>query len=671
MNAGKKKALVFAISFLLALALTYVAWLAGYLTASADTLAWNILACIIGGIVIAVMVVNLCMAGAFKKKMNAMDMRAGYEWSKQVQKEIERDYRRAEKAVFRLLAVGYVYAVTVLALLLLFLFCIGRGHNNAAIVSAIAGIFLLSGIINALLMPGDSPMPENGLLLDEKKYPLLRETAFRAAKAVGYTGGILLFLSSDGISINQYRGNALVFLNPVEVNLLTREELYTVFLHEFGHIVNIDISRFHRFSKAAATWGDTTNMGFLGGLFLSAFGQKIMLSIALYDLLASRYHEIRADEVVAKFGDAQTYINATSKADMYLRFQQMPQRELSYDIYENEQPPKDLLTKELETFCAYREKYRDRWLEQMKKELPARVSSHPTFRMRMENAGVAAFDDLTRETDGAYIAEQKAFLAEGDKQLCEVIKENYGEYRKQMYQERKEQMERYDAAKAAGEELSNDELMRSMKAFYGIDDGKVREIAEGMLQKDPDAAFGHYYLGGLLYDADDPACVEHFYAAAKSNRNLAEECMDCVGRFALKTGDAELLERYRSDVADIVQKAIEEGQQTVWNKKTVLRECSLPKEKKDEIVEKIRSLCSDEVTAIYLASFGEGNEQCHMVLLEYAKGVSGEKQYEVYQKTYAYLDCIGQEDFTLYDSHFRRELKAMQRDPQFKVYSKT
>lgn len=606
MNAGKKKALVFAISFLLALALTYVAWLAGYLTASADTLAWNILACIIGGIVIAVMVVNLCTAGAFKKKMNAMDMRAGYEWSKQVQKEIERDYRRAEKAVFRLLAVGYVYAVTVLALLLLFLFCIGRGHNNAAIVSAIAGIFLLSGIINALLMPGDSPMPENGLLLDEKKYPLLRETAFRAAKAVGYTGGILLFLSSDGISINQYRGNALVFLNPVEVNLLTREELYTVFLHEFGHIVNIDISRFHRFSKAAATWGDTTNMGFLGGLFLSAFGQKIMLSIALYDLLASRYHEIRADEVVAKFGDAQTYINATSKADMYLRFQQMPQRELSYDIYENEQPPKDLMTKELETFCAYREKYRDRWLEQMKKELPARVSSHPTFRMRMENAGVAAFDDLTRETDGAYIAEQKAFLAEGDKQLCEVIKGNYGEYRKQMYQERKEQMERYDAAKAA-----------------------------------------------------------------KSNRNLAEECMDCVGRFALKTGDAELLERYRSDVADIVQKAIEEGKQTVWNKKTVLRECSLPKEKKDEIVEKIRSLCSDEVTAIYLASFGEGNEQCHMVLLEYAKGVSGEKQYEVYQKTYAYLDCIGQEDFTLYDSHFRRELKAMQRDPQFKVYSKT
>ena len=648
-----------------------IMWLIGVKTADGNAFPWIIVLAVIGVLLLIAALVNFIRTRLFFKKMNGMNVRESYEFSKSLQSEIEKDFIRAEKNVCRIAVGAFVYIGILLAVLLFAAFACGRLGMTYAAIPVMAVIYVaVIMLLVKLFLPVPYVEPDMKFLLDETKYPLFYQTARKAAEIAGCKLKVRLYLTSDGISVNESGGCARVCLDPVTTSLLTRDELFNVFLHEFAHIVNVDTKRSNRYAAIRAKLcHEYARLNRLFYLFTSDFSVRAGFYSEIYQLMSSRYHETQADALVIKRGDSQTYINATSKACMLSLYNEMPQRELQYDIYASEKVPENLISADLNNFYNYKNKYREKWRKRMLKEIPARISSHPTFRMRMDNAGCTDFDDTQSEKDVDFIGEQNAFVAEADRIAFEMIAGEYAARRRNLYTERKEQMEKYDAAMAEGRKLDPEELILSIKAFYGVDNEKVKEIVGNMLKEDENSAYGHYFKGILLFDEDDKACVEHFYAASRLNFRLAESAMQHVGEFALKTGDAELLEKYRNDVGDVVQGAYDENESSEIKSTTELRFCELCKDEINGIVGKIRAICGSTVIRIYMASYTENGFVWHAVMLEYAKGATEEERMLVYEKTFNYLDNISNVNFMLLDSEDKRRLRAIRSVGGSLVYS--
>lgn len=393
-------------------------------------------------------------------------------------------------------------------------------------------------------------------------------------------------------------------------------------------------------------------------LFIGYFSVRVGMNIALYELLATRHHEILADEKVRESGNGQTYINATAKTSLFMLYDGHPFRETQYDCYAEEVPPENLTSLDLEVFRSACEKYGKRWRKVLADELPARVASHPTFKQRMQAMGVDSYDTETAETDEKFIAEQKKLLAFADRRNYEELAPQYDRVREQAYLSRKEQMEKYEASVREGRDLPLDELVRSMQAFYIIDNEKALAIADRLLADNPDSAYAHLYRGNIFYDELDARCVEEFRAAMRSNHQMSDYCMDNIGRFALLSGNEALLQEYRSQAPEMSQAADDREKETSWNKKIPLRQSALPAETLESIAQRLRDMGEDCVALrAYAADFGRAERPCTLIAVEFPKRCAASALGENMDTLYEYLESRA-EDFTLFLCG-KEELRAL------------
>lgn len=604
-----------------------------------------------------ILCLNLVFMSKDKKRFADMSARQAYDYSVKMQQEIEKDYRAAERAAFRSVSVARSMQAVVIALFLGVCLFIGGTRINWAVIPVVVVALLLCPFFGRSVRFSCYNAAKN--LLSEEEYPILYETARSAAEKVGYRGRIRLELAGS-ISVGEERYCICIGLKAAEVALLTREELYTVMLHEFAHVVNVDTARGKKFGFVKDTLLDDDGVIFapVDQLFIGYFSVRVGMNIALYELLATRHHEILADEKVRESGNGQTYINATAKTSLFMLYDGHPFRETQYDCYAEEVPPENLTSLDLEVFRSACEKYGKRWRKVLADELPARVASHPTFKQRMQAMGVDSYDTETAETDEKFIAEQKKLLAFADRRNYEELAPQYDRVREQAYLSRKEQMEKYEASVREGRDLPLDELVRSMQAFYIIDNEKALAIADRLLADNPDSAYAHLYRGNIFYDELDARCVEEFRAAMRSNHQMSDYCMDNIGRFALLSGNEALLQEYRSQAPEMSQAADDREKETSWNKKIPLRQSALPAETLGSIAQRLRDMGEDCVALrAYAADFGRAERPCTLIAVEFPKRCAASALGENMDTLYEYLESRA-EDFTLFLCG-KEELRAL------------
>ena len=616
---------------------------------------WGAAGCV--AVLVYFLIFNRVLMSKEKKRYEDMTARQAYDQSVKKQQEIERDYRAAESAAFRSVFNARVMQVLVIALFFGICLFIGGTRIHWAAIVVVAVALLLCPLYGRSIRFSCGNGRKN--LLSEKEYPLLYETARSAAEKVGYRGRIRLELAGS-ISVCEGRNCIYIGLKPAEVALLTREELYTVMLHEFAHVVNVDTVRGKKFGFVKDTLLDDDGVIFasVDQLFIGYVSVRVGLDIAQYELYATRQHEILADEKVRESGNGQTYINATAKTSLFMLYDGRAFRETQYDCYAGETPPENLESLDLEVFRSACEKYGERWRKVLADELPARVASHPTFKQRMQAMGVRSYDTETAETDEKFIAEQKKLLAFADRRFYEELAPQYGQVRERAYLSRKEQMEKYEASVREGKVLPLDELVRSMQAFYIIDNEKALAVADRLLADDPDSAYAHLYRGNIFFDELDARCVEEFRAAMRSNHQLSEYCMDNIGRFALLSGNEELLQEYRSQAPEAVQSADDRDKETAWNKHIPLRGTALPAQTLEDISRRLCEMGEDCVALrAYAADFGREERPCTLIAVEFPKLCSVSALRKNMDTLYEYLDTRT-EDFTLFLCG-REELRAL------------
>lgn len=608
--------------------------------------------------ILVLMAVNLVLFVRFSKKYKDMSARQVYDYTVKVQEEMEKDYLAAERAALR--SIARADGMLAVMIVLCFLLCMFIGAARAAWTGGpITVLVLLLYSLFGLAVTLSAPLDQKNYLR-EKDYPLLYATVMRAAQTVGYKGKIRIELSVS-IGVSEVGNGVIIGLKSAETALLTREELYTVMLHEFAHVVNVDTGRSRKFARAKDRFSDREIvLEPLCDLFFCYYIQNASMNIMMYESLATRHHEMLADEKVRVSGNAQTYINATAKAALFALYDAHPFRETRYDCYAGETPPENLVSLDLATFRSALERYGERWRQVLADELPARIASHPTFKQRMQAMGVDTYDSDTAETDENYISEMNKLIAFANRQNCEAIAPQYERAHKEAYLSRKKQMEKYEKSVEEGKELSLDQLVRSMQAFYIVDNEKALAVADKLLAADPDSAYAHLYRGNIFFDELDSRCVEEFRAAMCANHRMVEYCLEQIGQFALLSGNEQLLQEYRASAPETAQEAYDREKQTEWTKKIPLHPTALPAAVLESIGARLNAMGEDLVAVrAYAADFGPAERPCTLVAVEFPRGIRGPLLGRNMDDLYEFLDSRP-EDYTLflYDKEVARALRA-------------
>lgn len=611
-------------TLVLSIGAALAAFAAGIYTA--DGGAWDIACFVIGFAIVALACANVIANTVAAKRMRGMRAKQAHDYAERIKSEIESDYASAEKKVRTTIAVAYSYAAFVIVLLLLFCFSLGRLGDDAGFAPFIvqfvlvcAASVLMWGVVYMFVAVDPSAPPETRVVLDENEYPRFYAVARNAASAAGCGDrAVVLYDMTDGISVTGCGNTIYINLDYAEAAVLTRDELFNVMLHEFAHVV-YDFGRGRVFRRAMSRTSceDRTNNPFVKiaeFLFLSYAGYRVQKEVLFFDTVSSRSFEQRADEMIGRAGNKRTYADACAKIDGFFQFAAMNCREMQYDFYAPETPTKGFASRYVETYYAYREKYGEVWKERMLCELPARVDSHPTTRMRLEALGANEFATDAKETDEAYLAEIKKLLESRDEMVYKRMTEEegyYENYRKNAYVTRKAVMDGYIAAEEAGD-VSEPKMLVAVRAFKGIDDDKALEIIDKALAKNAAAPRANFIKGAILFERRDPACVDCFKLAAKLPK-LADSAYEKIGEFALKTGDEELLAEYRADVCDVVQNADDAMERTALGAHTELVPHDLDDKTVKELAADLTARC-DGIGKIHVGKYVDVDGGAHYLV---------------------------------------------------------
>lgn len=542
--------------------LSLVCWYAGFVV-EGGTVYFGVglgLACIA---VIALIVTGQVRNARMNRRLERMSAEDTVRFGLKRKEEVERDVKAAERKLDRIVCAGRLWLAASILSLAVFLFCVGglKIGTEGSIALVLLPCFMLWGLLFVTVAPSDTPsLPECKYQLTRAEYPALYAEVLRAARQAGHCGEIVMTLSGEGTGIAQHRATAIVCVSPQECAIWTKDELYNVMLHEFAHIRYADTARSRRYGRIQEKWSAETVFG--GGLlFMNYYAHKLSFEYGIYAVMASRCHEIDADGFVKETGDPQIYADACAKGALLGLYREIPNREMTYELYSGETLPDDCVRRDVAAFRRALDANETVWIDSLRRELPARVDSHPTFRMRLEQMGAETYDYRKVETDSAYLADVDKLIRTTDSLLADEYRAEYAELHRVNYVERTEKMREYGRRMEEGEELSDADMLAYAEAFSTVDDATALAILDRILSHTPDHAYANMCKGLILYYRFDAACVSCFYTAIANDSDLTDEAMQLVGMFALKTGDGELLDRYRAEAAAYADRAMARTQE--------------------------------------------------------------------------------------------------------------
>lgn len=469
-------------------------------------------------------------------------------------KKLREAFDRAEKALLRLKNAFIVYIVFIAILTLAVPFFYGA--SDFSFESSHLALMLCSMYIQAdliyVLIGVLTAKPDFSQYESEKDFPLLYAVAHRAADAVGVHGDIRFFLTDDcNAGIQRFGKIFSVELGVPLLAVLTEEELYQVFLHEFAHMQDEHI----RAKRSAQILSDILEMsgasthGFANMLLFALPSAVFNFDLAIFEAASSLLHEEKADAQIEKTGDAFSGSSGLAKIAMYELYQFEKSVLYPQPFFESPQTPTDACTKGCMQFRGAIEKRKDFWLTLLFQELPPRLSTHPTFRQRWEALGKPQFSvDLPQENT-PYFTEVLKAAKKTDDTLYALNKDEYAEMRKEEYLDPLATVQAYEQEK---KELSAEESRPIIEAYMQLNRfDEMQEICESVISRaknDTEAAHAYFALGAVLLMRYDKRGAQYIQKAIAANQNYAETGFDFIGPFYARMGMDQELQEYRKQV---------------------------------------------------------------------------------------------------------------------------
>ncbi|MBP3322364.1 MAG: hypothetical protein J6M12_08415 [Clostridia bacterium] len=620
-------------------------------------------------ILLAVLVLLLALSwvGAyFYKKSKQISLQKQQEYLLSRKEEAEKDLEAVVKRVkrFRYLMKGSAWALLVFALGIAFLFGLGGGGDVSASI-AIFPMYLCYGALSRLF-PYKEKYTFEGYCNPED-YPELHALAHKAATAVGEDGPVrIVFLNDCNAGIARIGKTYSLQLGVNLLDVMSREELYEVLLHEFAHLTkdgNPTDKEYALFSSLA----ERENTGFDGlvNILFALPDAFYTFEYFVYRVTSSVVIEQCADRAIFEKGDPQTAINGMAKLGYYHLFEKELQRFIEDHYYSSEQPRENTCQVVNEAFRRAVIERGDFYKSLLLKEIQPRSASHPILRYRMEALGVKDFTVILPDHADAYGTECKRAAQAVSKEIAEAIKENYEEVRKEQYLKPLAVIEEY---RKTGQTLPAEEarpVFDALMAFSYYEEAEA--LCDRLFESTENkfaTAHAHYTKGCILLGRYDDGGIEQIYQAMELNHNYVEEGLFAIGEYCCLTGNEEGIEEYRRKAMTYGQKQIDEvshtGELTV---KDHLSAETMPKEMLDDILAFMKKADEEVLDQVHLVRKQITDEYfCSFFILHFKQGAEDEKMVRVYDKIFNHLDTRPEDwHFSLfvYDDSLKAVMKKI------------
>lgn len=515
--------------------------------------------------------------------------------------------------------------------------------------------FVYLSALSRIHFPEVTPKPEEDTLLANREdYPILYGIARKAAESQGWQGEIqILFHPECNAGIQLQRNTCRIHLGVLLLDLLTEEELLSVFCHEFSHI-----AREQALDQAQIRHNVWLNQGgnphFLSSLtcLFFAFPNTLFLwHFQLYLYAVSLSAEKQADQAMTALTDPATAASALIK----LKYHDMYQWEFgSLDadpLYKTEAPDPQFLHRQAARIRTRTGERQSVWNDLIDREIISRKASHPTVKMRLEGLGAAKLPAIIFPDKDILTGEREQAMVFAAKTVCDGLADTYADARKEIYLDPLAQVEAWEQA---GKPVTAEEYRDIVTALQYLGrnteaDTLCRQAIEQL--SGPAACFAHFSHGCFLLRCYDDKGIDHLYQAIAGNSNYIEEGLEMIGEYCCLTGNQEALDSYRAKAVELLQKTKDVYSQiSTLQKGDHLTAETLPEGMLEALLDYTASVDQGTIAEAYLVHKQITQEDyTSAYIVHFKEGITDEEKTRVLDRLFAYLDTSSDWQFSLFD----------------------
>ena len=604
----------------------------------------------------ALLPVNLLLRWRFEKKLAALPvgtLQARFQARRERAEEVSAQLLTGLQRL-RMLTDGYA--------LLLWLCGAGialcMGMHPSVDVVMIAGDFYAMFLMLAAMSRIRFPLPRSIMgaeddLLSEKEFPELYRLARKARDAMGCTGEIVIDLSAEfNCGIAKIGDIYYITVGVILLHFHSEEELYAVLLHEFGHMVdnNAQADREKHYAAWLNQGGNPHFMSFFTRMLFCYLDILYAYRTEMYRYVCSVMHEREAD-LAKGHGSAAHAASSLLKMKYYDLFSWEKGTTDRESIFAPETAERTPLRVEIAFFEEAMKMREAKWRELVDCEIPARSSTHPTAKMRLEALGLADAAVLPMEDTPSFMAEKEKALAFADMLLNRNSPDWYEQARQERYLKPMKTVTEWEEAgkPLIAEDYANvDHALRVLGRA-----GEANALCDRAIAELHDAAgcYAYFMRGCYRVRCYDEGGIEDLYHAIEHNTNYIEEGLETIGHFCCLTGRQEQLDTYRERAVQIGQreKDVYSEMQVLRRKDKLVTE-QLPAELLDGLLRRLKEADGDCVEKVYLVRKVIADDFfVTAVVIRFRKNTSAELRDGVFSPLFDYLDTCSDWQFALFD----------------------
>ena len=517
---------------------------------------------------------------------------------------------------------------------------------------------------------------ETAITLSKENYPCIYSMAYRAANQLGCNDDILIILSADcNATIVRDKDRYLLQIGAVLLGVMSEDELFSIFLHEFSHIS--DKHRKTAREDRYNSWLSDQSENHLGWFavtikFFAVFDVRYLFEHLTYKYAVSVEEETEADRDMSKFGDAAAAASSLLKLKYYTMYLWESGNKDESSVYEPEELAADYLKNEIEKFKKAISERHTCWDGLVNKEIIANNATHPTLKMRLGTLGVGEVKTVGDNSSHEYRGEVGKALDYAEEKIYSGRKASYSQDRKENFLEPTERILEWEqngkpiSAENYADIISDLKQIGKNEEAEKLCDRVINELSENS------SANAYFVKGCALLSRYDESGLDLIYHAIEKNRNYLDEGLSVIGMFCCYTGREKELLEYRARAAKLAQKNKDEDSKACFlSKKDNLAKENLPEGMLEDILSYIRSVDCDIIQNIYLVRKTISETYFTSAFIIRFYGGTDAQRDEIMHKIFCYLDSYPIDwQFSLFDYFDCLDIKVEKIEGSL-VYSKS
>lgn len=652
------------ISFLIVFALSIVGMeLKGDITGAV----WYYVGC--GGALMIILVFNFILEKNAKKALDCLSVRQSQEELLEQHEKAKENFPSALRKMSRTVAATLIYIIAVA--LLSAAFCVFAGATYGFSLLVLPPFYFIFCVVDRMCCISFRPVHID--TINNSDYPVLMSIIDDVRGVYDVRGRTLFILPQNqcNAGIAEIPGGYSLMLGIPLVAVLDENELRQIMLHEFAHVKNKD-TRLLFISIMLMNFMTAKSinpLGVINGMFRFA-SMKYDTAYSKYRVSSSIVSEENADAAILEYGDPEVFVSAMTKIAGYSYYM----REERSNIYaDNESLPEHVCTVNTRYFIEATEKRAAEWTELMKLELPALLSSHPTFNQRRVNMKLDNFELKLNRGGNKYREEWRRLAEFTDGRIRDQMKEDYGKKREKEYVKSLERVKEWESSdkSAPTEELCP--VIDAYQALTRFEDAVA--LCDHIIESsaNPNATAYPLYIKGVnltrVYKAEG---IKYLYDSMIINRNYISPGLNLIGDFSRIMGLSDELEKYRrlypemmQEVKDKYSKANDLKAGDKLTAETLDKDCL------QKHIEYIRDKGGDKLTDIYLVRKVITDDfYTSAFVIRFDKKVKKDESDEIMMYIFNHFDTFpGEKQYSVF-IYDKKTARAVRRVKNSRIYGK-